>query len=777
MSRLPRRLAAVSLAAACAVAIAPAAATAAKPKVPVKRTLSACLNQTSGKVRVAGRTGCTPLVEQRVAMRVVPRGRAGVKKPGVTNGIVVCVGKYYGAIRAERDGCSSAETRMVISIIGPKGPAGATGPAGANGADGANGANGANGRDGATGPAGPAGGSGGGSVPSGAVPGMTEINGYLVGPNANLMFAQLPGANLSNLDLRQINFQSANLKAADLRSSNMQGVVFGASSGADGTDLRDANLAGVVFTNAYMGPVRAERANFDGAVFTGMRGALPQTFGYSNQDVPSARGADFRNFVTMSQLNFGAVDLTGAKFGGLTTSGGIQFYGSSLAGAELAGMVWGRSPEGTSYPNQRMYAADIVGSPASLPADTRLVNRQIIGPRTSIAGSLASQDLHGINLEQAYFRAASLRRTNLQGANLQKVRFAGSDLYSADLRGADLRGALSSAYESPSNLSGADLTGANLAGAQLCSSDGAPAALPARWSVAGQCLVGPGATVGLGTNYGSANLSTTDMTGVRSEGRTQWNGTGLPAGVSVAAANSDWCPVLTCWSFFGPSITHRGTSQFIAGTALQGRDMRLMSADLRGVTFAGDLSGTTWGSANMASATVPDDSARSVNFYGANLSQASFAGVDMGAAGSIELTLQNNMSDVVMTNSNLHLVSLGQWQGDLSRAQADGSEWSPAVGSGYDSLGGRVPIAVLLQDASLRGAVFRRVAAQMPGWAERLDVTRADLTNASFTDSDLTSARGFSTATLTGVTWTNVTCPDGELSTAHGNTCAGHLVP
>jgi len=607
---------------------------------------------------------------------------------------------------------------------------------------------------------------------------MTEINGYLVGPNANLMFAQLAGANLSNMDLRQINFQSANLKAADLRSSNLQGVVFGNTpNDQQGTDLRDANLAGVTLANAYMGPVRAERANFDGAVFTGMRGALPQAFVYGQQDAASARGADFRNFVTTSQVQFGAVDLTGAKFGGLTTWSNISFNGSNLAGAELAGMAWGRFDDGTSHPDARLYSVGIVGSPASLPADTRLINGQIIGPRTYIGGSLASQDLHGINLELAYVGAASLRRTNLQGANLQKVRFVNADMYSADLRGADLRGAMSPAGEA-SYLSGADLTGANLAGAQLCSSNGAPAALPARWSVAGQCLVGPGALVGRGTNYGSADLSTADMTGVRSEGWTQWTGTGLPTGVSVAAANPGGCPnSSSCWSFFGPTITHRGTYQSIAGTALQGRDMRLMSADLRGVTFEGDLSGTTWGSANMASATVPDDQVRSVNFNGVNASQASFAGVDMGAAGFIQLAYPNNMSDVVMTNSNLHLVSTGQWQGDLSRAQADGSEWSPAVGSGYDSVGGRVPIAVLLQDASLRGAVFRRVSAQLPGWNNPLDVTRADLTNASFTDSDLTSARGFSTATLTGVTWTNVTCPDGELSTAHGNTCAGHLVP
>lgn len=774
MSRFPRRLAAVSLAAACAVAIAPAGAMASKPKVPVKRTLSACLNQTSGKVRIAGRTGCQPLVEQRVAMRVVPRGKAGAKKPGVTNGIVVCVGKYYGAIRAEKDGCSSAETRMVISIIGPKGPAGATGPAGANGSDGANGRDGA---PGATGPAGPAGGSGGGSVPSGAVPGMTEINGYLVGPNANLMFAQLPGANLSNLDLRQINFQGANLKAADLRSSNLQGVVFGTAPGDnDGTDLRDANLSGVTLTNAYMGTVRAQRANFDGAVFTGMRGQLPTAFQMQDATVPSARGADFRNFA-VDRMQMGWVDLTGARFGGATVVGSADFTGTNLTDAELAGLVWGRNPDGSTNPEARLGATNIVGTPASLPAETRVVNRSIIGPRTSVGSNLYAEDLHGINLRQSLIYG-SLRRANLQGANLQQARFQNADLHLTDLRGADLRGAKSWSDDGPASMSGADLTGANLAGAQLCSSDSAPAVLPTGWVFAGSCLIGPGVLLGFHTNLGSADLSTADLTGARSEGRTVWTGTGVPAGVSVAAANGGWCPGAGCWTFFGPSISHRWTNHNIAGTALQGRDMRLLSADLRGVTFLfTDLSGTTWGSANMASATIPDDSARNITFYDDNLSHASFAGLDMGAAGDVALTGGNDMTDVVMTNSNLHLSSYGQWVEDLSRAQADGSQWSPALGMADVFPGHRMPIAVRLQGASLRGAVFNTVAAFVSGFSERLDVAGADLTNASFTDSDLTGARGFGTANVTGVTWTNVTCPDGELSTAHGNSCVGHLAP
>jgi uncharacterized protein YjbI with pentapeptide repeats len=749
---------------------------ASKPKVPVKRTLSACLNQTSGKVRIAGRTGCQPLVEQRVAMRVVPRGKAGAKKPGVTNGIVVCVGKYYGAIRAEKDGCTSAETRMVISIIGPKGPAGATGPAGA---DGANGANGANGRDGATGPAGPAGGSGGGTVPSGAVPGMTEINGYLVGPNANLMFAQLPGANLSNLDLRQINFQSANLKAADLRSSNLQGVVFGiAPNAGDGTDLRDANLAGVTLTNSYMGYVRAERANFDGAVFTGMRGALPQAFQFQ-QDMPSARGADFRNFTSSSSLGFGTIDLTGARFGGVAVSGGTTFSGSNLSSAELANMVWDRNLDGSTNTEAFLEGKDVIGIPASLPTDVRLISQNLVGPKTRITGHLRNADLRGINMRGARLVGSDLAGANLQGTNLSGARLEGGSLVNANLQGANLTNALSG-FSNGTDLGGADLTGATMTEASVCSSGRAPSALPANWSVAGTCLVGPGALLDGDLKLGSADLSTVDMDGAHSTGWTEWTGTGLPTGVIALTTGSIYS---NYWTFLGPTISNRGA--FIPSGDLHGRDMGTMSADLHGANFQSynsliDLSQSTWGSANMACDTVPADTRNGVTFNAVKLAGASFSGVDMGAACSVNVGSGNSASDwtnVILTNSNLHLQFSGTNSAELnmSGARGDGSTWSPPTVGWPD--GATIPLAVNLSNASLRRATFRKVSADYnQNSPVRLDFSGADLTNASFTDSNLAHARGMDTATLDQVTWTNVTCPDGELSTAHGNSCVGHLV-
>ena len=730
MSRLPRRLAAVSLAAACAVAIAPAAATAAKPKAPATRTLGACLNQTSGKVRIAGRGGCQPLVEQRVAMRVVPRGKAGAKKQGVTNGIVVCVGKYYGAIRAEKDGCSSAETRMVISIIGPKGPAGATGPAGSDGA------NGANGRDGATGPAGPAGGSGGGTVPSGAVPGMTEINGYLVGPNANLMLAQLPGADLSGMDLRQVNFIGANLKAAHLSHSNLRGAIFGrdVSSYTD-TDLTNADLSGSVLTNGYMSSsMHAEHANFDGAVFTGLHGSFPSAFTTSDAwSAVSLRGTDFRD-MQWGPSNLGAVDASNALFAGFRNCG-ASFVGTNLTGAQLAGLEYRSNQLGRIDANCRLTGTGIVGTPASLPDGVRDIGGNLLGPQTNLAAAFLDADLHGMDLSNSML-SGSFARADLTGANLSGVIASGS-----------MRDAL--------------LAGATVVGAHLCPGS-TPASFPTDWKRKGQCLVGPGAMLDGSSDLGTDSLADVSMTGVHSVGYTTWSGSGLPAGV-----------VFRGGAFFGPGISNR--EAWTSGADLHDFDMRTPT-DLHGAAFyQANLRGTTWGAANTGG-----DNGDRWNFglLSADLTGASFAGVDLGTASKVEVQA-SDFTNATLSDSRLHLVcsswNANTYCGDFTGAHAERSVWEPITGFAP-------PIWPWnFSGAHLNGATFSGGGAAYYGTpgnrTNPLNFAGADLTNATFSQSNLSGTVGLDSAILTGVTWTNVTCPDGDLSTAHGNTCAGHLVP
>lgn len=48
-------------------------------------------------------------------------------------------------------------------------------------------------------------------------------------------------------------------------------------------------------------------------------------------------------------------------------------------------------------------------------------------------------------------------------------------------------------------------------------------------------------------------------------------------------------------------------------------------------------------------------------------------------------------------------------------------------------------------------------------------------TYTNFTNADLTGAIGMASANVTGVIWSNTTCPDGSNSDSNGNTCLGHF--
>lgn len=57
------------------------------------------------------------------------------------------------------------------------------------------------------------------------------------------------------------------------------------------------------------------------------------------------------------------------------------------------------------------------------------------------------------------------------------------------------------------------------------------------------------------------------------------------------------------------------------------------------------------------------------------------------------------------------------------------------------------------------------------------NLQNTNFTNADFTNADLRYTTNISTATLTGVIWSNTICPDETNSDNNGNTCIGHLTP
>jgi uncharacterized protein YjbI with pentapeptide repeats len=86
-------------------------------------------------------------------------------------------------------------------------------------------------------------------------------------------------------------------------------------------------------------------------------------------------------------------------------------------------------------------------------------------------------------------------------------------------------------------------------------------------------------------------------------------------------------------------------------------------------------------------------------------------------------------------------------------------------------LTGTVLSATNLSNANFTGANLSGTSVNLANFLN------TNLTNANLTSADLFGATNMDTATLTGVTWSNTTCPDGTNSDNNGNTCVGHLTP
>jgi hypothetical protein len=139
------------------------------------------------------------------------------------------------------------------------------------------------------------------------------------------------------------------------------------------------------------------------------------------------------------------------------------------------------------------------------------------------------------------------------------------------------------------------------------------------------------------------------------------------------------------------------------------------------VTSCASLVGCNLANANLMNA----------NLQGANLTKAYMKGADLQGA-----NLQGaNLTSAYLANANLSLANL------------QGAKLTSAY-----------LVAADLGGANLKSATL----------------TNADLHNANLTNANMTGAT-LTGATVSGVIWSNTVCPDGTNSTAHGNTCVGHL--
>ncbi len=265
------------------------------------------------------------------------------------------------------------------------------------------------------------------------------IDGYLIGPRANLQNAQLAGADLSHTDLFDVRLTGANLldvatgsvigrpilppnwklidgyligpganlSGADFRKANLA-LVDAQGSNLTDANLSDANLAGAnisnaVLTSADVSSARMNGANLDGVTSGSLQGmpVLPSGWLLVN-------GYFVGEGAILTNANFTDANLFGANL-----------VSANLQGATLTGVISGSV--------QGQYSA-------MLPPNWTIKNGYLFGP----------------------------------GANLTDANLAGTGSISGDLQGANLTGAdLTAVGWGPINLIDANMSNANLTGAQI----------------------------------------------------------------------------------------------------------------------------------------------------------------------------------------------------------------------------------------------------------------------------------------------------------------------
>ena len=219
------------------------------------------------------------------------------------------------------------------------------------------------------------------------------IDGYLIGPTAQLTDADLSDADLSDADLEGANLTEADLTGANLSDANLSEADLNAA------DLNAADLTGASLTDAVL----EEEANLTGADLTGA------DLTYAGLEEADLTGADLTD-ATLTDATLSAATLSAA----------------TLTGADLSDATL-----------EDVSSGDIIGTPSALPTDWESVNGYLIGPEAN----LTSANLTGANLTGADLSDADLSDADLTGANLSDADLSDANLSDANLTGANLTGA------------------------------------------------------------------------------------------------------------------------------------------------------------------------------------------------------------------------------------------------------------------------------------------------------------------------------------------------
>ena len=145
--------------------------------------------------------------------------------------------------------------------------------------------------------------------------GTGTVNGYIIGPGADLTGAVLSNANLAFASLYGASLPDANLSGADLSGADLS------SADLSGADLRFANLA---FANLSGANLYGANLTFADLRFANLTGAY---LSYTDLEYADLSGATLR-FAVLTGADLSGADLSGNDVSGATWTDGNVFGGA-----------------------------------------------------------------------------------------------------------------------------------------------------------------------------------------------------------------------------------------------------------------------------------------------------------------------------------------------------------------------------------------------------------------------------------------------------------------
>jgi len=346
------------------------------------------------------------------------------------------------------------------------------------------------------------------------------VDGYLIGPGANLSYANLKTADLTGSQL-----SNAVLELADLSEASMGAVASGGIVGLPKLPSSwklvngylvgpEANLRGARLTGQDLTGSNLFKANLDGADLSNTN-LMSVSSGFI-KGTPSMLPSQWRLF--MGYLVGPGANLAGANLnGGLSN---VNLSGTNLDSADLGIAVLNNITSGR-----------ITGEPRALPRNWRLIGGYLVGPTANLSNAMfAGLDLSNCDLSDANLQNADLSDANISGCKLDGVR-SGSiigdtarlpldwkfisgylvgpkvNLSYADISGLDFSEAnLTGGYIYQANIEATSFSSATLTGLASGRLIGTPAKLPDNWRLIRGYFVGPGADL-TGAVFSGSNLS------------------------------------------------------------------------------------------------------------------------------------------------------------------------------------------------------------------------------------------------------------------------------